>query len=202
VKTLGVIPTRMAVMSRWGPDADNRLYQSAMQLILERGYDQVTVAEIAEHAGLKKRSFFRYFADKREVLFAGAADFENAVVEAVRAAPMTVTPIDAVMTALAEGGTGLTNWGEPARQRQRIVATSRELRERELIKLDALTTAVAQTLRQRGVEDLTATLVTQVGVAAFVTAFRQWAEADEPEDFSSLMDEALKRVRAAICDPH
>jgi AcrR family transcriptional regulator len=188
-------------MSRWGPDADNRLYQSAMQLIFERGYDQVTVAEIAEHAGLKKRSFFRYFADKREVLFAGAADFENTVVEAVRAAPAAARPIDAVMTALIEGGTGLTSWGEPARQRQRIVASSTELRERELIKLADLTTAVAQTLRQRGVEDLTATLVTQVGVAAFATAFRQWAEAEEPLDFSSLMTEALGRVRAAICNP-
>jgi AcrR family transcriptional regulator len=189
-------------MSRWGPNADNRLYQSAMQLILERGYDQVTVAEIAEHAGLKKRSFFRYFPNKREVLFAGAADFEKAVVEAVRAAPAAAKPVDVVMSALTEGGTMLTNWGEPARQRQRIVASSTELRERELIKQDTLTTAVAHTLRQRGVEDLTATLVTQVGVAAFVTAFRQWAEADDPQDFASLMTEALDRVRAAVCDPH
>jgi len=146
-------------MSRWGPDADGRLYQSALQLIFERGYDQVTVAEIAEHAGLKKRSFFRYFADKREVLFAGSADFQHTIVEAVRRAPITSKPIDAVMLALAEAGAGLTNWGEPVRQRQRIIASSTELRERELIKLDALTTAVADALRHRGVEDLTATLV-------------------------------------------
>ena len=185
-------------MSRWGPDADDRLYQAAMQLILERGYDGVTVAEIAEHAGLKKRSFFRYYADKREVLFAGAADFENAVVEAVRAAPSTVEPIDAVMAALTEGGTGLTNWGEPARARQRIVASSTELRERELIKLDALATAVAGALRHREVEDLTATLVARVGVAAFITAFEQWTEAEAPGDFAALMDDAHAHLRAAI----
>jgi hypothetical protein len=66
-----------------------------------------------------------------------------------------------------------------------------ELRERELIKMDALTTAVAGALRERGVEGLTATLVAQVGVAAFMTAFQQWTEAQEPRDFSSLMDDAL-----------
>jgi hypothetical protein len=76
------------------------------------------------------------------------------------------------MTALAEAGAGLANWGEPVRQRQRTIAASTELRERELIKMDALTTAVAGALRERGVEGLTATLVAQVGVAAFMTAFQ------------------------------
>ncbi len=189
-------------MSRWGPDADGRLYRAAMELIFERGYDQVTVAEIAEHAGLKKRSFFRYFADKREVLFAGSADFEHAIVEAVRQAPAAVTPIDAVTIALAEAGTGLANWGEPVRQRQRIIASSAELRERELIKMDALTTVVAGALRHRGAEDLTATLVAQAGVAAFMTAFQQWTETEEPPEFSSIMNDALGRLRSALCDPH
>lgn len=169
-----------------------------MELIIERGYDEVTIAEIAEHAGLKKRSFFRYFGDKREVLFAGAADFEHSVVQAVRTAPGPTKPIDAVVTALAQEGTVLTNWGEPVRQRQRLIATSTELRERELIKMDALTTAIAGALRYRGVEDLTATLVAQVGVAAFVTAFQQWTEATEPPGFSSIMNDALGRLRGAL----
>ncbi len=75
-----------------GTDADHRLYQAAMQLILERGYDEVTVAEIAERVGLKKRTFFRHYPNKREVLFAGSAEFEHSVVEAVRAAPTTMAP--------------------------------------------------------------------------------------------------------------
>jgi AcrR family transcriptional regulator len=70
----------------------------------------VTIAEIAEHAGLKKRSFFRYYADKREVLFAEAADFQQSIVGAVRAAPAIARPIDAVTAALTEGGATLTRW--------------------------------------------------------------------------------------------
>jgi AcrR family transcriptional regulator len=185
-------------MPRWGPDADNRLYLSAMQLMFERGYDGVTIAEIAEHAGLKKRSFFRYFADKREVLFAGAAEFEQDVVESVRKAPADARPIDAVMAALTERGSELTNYGEPVRQRQRVVASSAELRERELIKMEALTVAVAGALREREVDSLTATLVAQVGIAAFMTSFQQWTEAEEPRDLASIMDDALRRIRAEL----
>lgn len=188
-------------MPRWGPHADDRLYRAAMQLFFERGYDQVTIAEIAEHAGLKKRSFFRHYADKREVVFAGAADIQHAVTEAVRAAPTGAPPIDAVMAALADIGTRLTEWGEPVRQVQRVIASATELRERDLIKADALTAAVADSLRERGVERLTATLVAQVGVAAFRTAFRQWTEGPEPQPFPEIMQDVHDRLRTALCDP-
>lgn len=188
-------------MPRWSPGADGRLYNAAMQLIVERGYDKVTVAEIAEHAGLKKRTFFRYYADKREVLFAGSAEFEHSIVEAVRAAPATAAALDAVIGALAEAGTGLASWGEPVRQRQRVIASSPELRERELFKMQALAASVAQALSCRGVEGLTATLVAQVGVTAFTSAFQQWTEATGPQDFSTSMQNVLGHLRAAVC-PH
>ena len=186
---------------RWGPDADDRLYRAAMELILERGYHEVTVAEIAEHAGLTKRSFFRHFADKREVLFAGAADFERAVVDAVRAAPPAVAPLDAVVAALAGAGAPIAAWGDAARRRQRLVASAPELRERELIKMDAVSTAVAGVLRERGVDGLAASLAAQVGVAAFTTAFQQWADAEEPAHLGAIMDDALAQLRAVVVDP-
>lgn len=188
-------------MPRWGPDADDRLYRAAMELILERGYEAVTVADIAEHAGLKKRSFFRYFPDKREVLFAGAADFEHAVVQAVRQAPATASPVEVVMSALGDAGTVLTEWGEPVRRRQQMVQASPELRERELIKLATLTVAVAGALRERGVEELTATLVAQLGVAVFETAFQQWSEQQPPQPLDVTMSAALARLRSEICGP-
>ncbi len=59
-------------MGRWQPDARGRLTEAAFELYGERGFEQTTVAEIAERAGLTERTFFRHFADKREVLFAGA----------------------------------------------------------------------------------------------------------------------------------
>ena len=59
-------------MSRWEPDARGRLEKAALALYGERGFENTTVAEIADRAGLTERTFFRYFTDKREVLFAGA----------------------------------------------------------------------------------------------------------------------------------
>src|ERR1700761_5776497 len=98
---------------RWDTNAEGRLLTAAMELFLERGYDQVTVAEIAERAGLKKRSYFRYFADKREVLFAGAPALEETVVSGVLQAPEAQRPLDAVVAALTVAGGQLTAWGEP-----------------------------------------------------------------------------------------
>ena len=71
-------------MSRWEPNAPGRLQQAAFELYTERGYDQTTVAEIAARAGLTERTFFRHFADKREVLFEGGDRFRATLVESGR----------------------------------------------------------------------------------------------------------------------
>ena len=71
-------------MSRWEPNARGRLEEAALELYTERGFDETTVAEIAERAGLTERTFFRHFADKREVLFAGSEQFVSQIVDAVR----------------------------------------------------------------------------------------------------------------------
>ena len=68
----GVINYARSEMSRWKPDAAGRLIKAAITLFAEQGYEETTVAEIAERAGLTKRTFFRYFSDKREVLFSGS----------------------------------------------------------------------------------------------------------------------------------
>ena len=88
-------------MVRWEGGTEGRLARAAYELYLERGFDDVTIAEIAERAGLTKRTFFRYFADKREVLFLGAAAFQESVVRAVLDAPGDVTAVDAVVAALS-----------------------------------------------------------------------------------------------------
>ncbi len=186
-------------MARWDPGAADKLVQAALALYLERGFADVTVAEIAARAGLTKRTFFRHFADKREVLFAGGAAFQDAVVAAVDDAPAGVAPIDAVATALAVGGTGLTRYGELVRQRQDAIAASPDLQERELLKLAALTTALAAALRRRGVHDPAASLTAQAGVAVFKTAFERWVDEDGRPEFSPLLHAVLDDLRAAIC---
>jgi AcrR family transcriptional regulator len=185
-------------MARWDPDAGGRLQQAAMTLYLERGYDAVTVAEIAERAGLTKRTFFRHFADKREVLFAGAETFNATVVDALAAAPGDLPPIDAAVLAVARASLQLVEYAPYARARRDLVRSSADLQERELIKTATLTASVAEGLRRRGVEPLTATLAAQAAAAVFTTAHDRWVDGDVREDLPALLRRTLDDLRRAI----
>src|SRR6266536_298069 len=104
-------------MGRWEPDARGRLGQAALALYGERGFEQATVAEIAKRAGLTERTFFRHFADKREVLFAGSGDLQALMVSAVADAPATAAPIEAVAAGLEAAAALLQEGREFSRQR-------------------------------------------------------------------------------------
>src|SRR5271154_7180227 len=152
-------------VGRWEPDARGRLSVAAMELYTERGYEQTTVAEIAERAGLAERTFFRHFIDKREVLFSGAAELQDLVVNTVAEAPSSATPIEAITRAVVVAGEVLQVRRDFARQRHAVIAANSELQERELIKLAALASAMAAALRLRGVKEESAALAAEVGVA-------------------------------------
>src|SRR5882762_9452948 len=113
-----------------------------MQLYIERGFEQTTVAEIAQRAGLTARTFFRYFRDKREVLFAGSASLEEQLVLALEAAPKSATPMQAISAALDAAATARGRHPDFSRQRQSVINAHAELRERELIKLASLAAAL------------------------------------------------------------
>ncbi len=183
-------------MSRWEPNARGRLEQAALALYGERGFEQTTVAEIAARAGLTERTFFRHFADKREVLFAGAAALRELLVRAVADAPDSAAPIDAVGAALGAAGALLQQRRGYARQRQAVIAANPELRERELIKLASLASALAGTLRGRGVTDPAASLTAEAGMAAFRIAFESWVTETSQPDLPQLIRESLDELKA------
>jgi AcrR family transcriptional regulator len=170
--------------------------QAALALYSERGYAQTTVAEIAERAGLSERTFFRHFADKREVLFAGAGALQQLLVDTVAAAPEGSAPIDAVAAALDAAAEMFAERREGASRRQAIIAANAELHERELIKLASLAAALAGTLRERGVSEPAASLTAEAGIAVFKIAFERWtAEGDQP-DLARLLRDSFDELRA------
>lgn len=182
-------------MVRWQPDSRGRLEQAALALYAERGFENTTVAEIAERAGLTERTFFRHFADKREMLFGGAVVLEQTIVNAIVAAPADLAPIEAAGIGLAAAGELLQERREFAGRRQAIIAANAELRERELVKLASLASAIADTLRRRGVEDGVASLTAEVAVAAFRVAFARWVEQDGRRTLSQLIRDALDELK-------
>src|SRR3954471_18155056 len=119
-------------MARWEPDACGRLAKAAMELFVERGYDRTTVQEIAARAGLTERTFFRYFADKREVLFSGSKELEKSIVDAIEAAPREASALAAVGVAFEAAGAELQEWRDLhyVRARYALVTKHAEIRER------------------------------------------------------------------------
>ena len=182
-------------MGRWEPESRRRLEEAALALYGERGFENTTVAEIAERAGLTERTFFRHFADKREVLFWGAGALQELFVSAVASAPDSATPLEAVGGALAAAGALLQQRGDYPRQRQSIIVASAELRERELIKLASLAAALADALRARGVKDPAAGLTAEVAIAVFKTAFERWVADGNQLDLPGLMRESLDELK-------
>jgi AcrR family transcriptional regulator len=182
-------------MGRWEPNARGRLEQAALELYVERGYEQTTVAEIAERAGLTERTFFRHFADKREVLFAGAGALQELLVTAVAGAPDAVAPLEAVAAALEAAGALLQERRDYSRRRQSVIDANPALQERELIKLAALASALAGALRRRGVTGPAASLTAEAGIAVFKIAFERWISETGQSDLPRLIRESLDELR-------
>ena len=188
-------------MGRWEPNARGRLEQAALELYVERGYEQTTVAEIAERAGLTERTFFRHFADKREVLFAGAGALQELLVTAVAGAPDAVAPLEAVAAALEAAGALLQERREYSRRRQSVIDANPALQERELIKLAALASALADALRRRGVTGPAASLTAEAGIAVFKIAFERWISGTGEADLPQLIRESLDELKAVTAGP-
>lgn len=183
-------------MTRWQPNARGRLRQAALDLYGEHGYDQTTVAQIAERAGLTERTFYRHFTDKREVVFSG--EVQRILVSTLKDAPASMTAMQAVTAALRAAGAVLDDRRELTRQRQRVIAANPSLQQREQIKYAALAADLAEVLRGRGVGPLSAGLAADAGVAVFRAAFELWVAEGERRDFGRLAHDSLDELAAVI----
>ena len=183
-------------MGRWEPNASGRLREAALELYVEHGYEQTTVADIAERAGLTARTFFRYFADKREVLFGSSAALQERLVSALAGAPASASPIEAVAVALDAAAAQLGGHHDYSRRRQSVIAANAELRERELIKMASLSAALAEGLRGRGVAGPEASLAAEAGIAVFRVAFERWVSEPRERDLSLVIRESMEQLKA------
>ena len=168
-----------------------------MGLFLERGYEAVTIAEIAERAGLSKRSFFNHFPDKREILYADAEAFEQTIAQHLAAAAPTATPLHAALTALTVAGTTLSAYAATASARRDLIASSVELEERNLQKLATLARLLTDGLQARGTPPRQAALTAHTAIVIFNTAYDDWV--DQPDtDFAGLIEEARRDLQIVL----
>lgn len=165
-------------MPRWEGDAAGRLERAALELFDERGFDRTTVAQIARRAGLNERSFYRYFSDKREVLFSGGDELERHLAQTLREVPADAGPLDALLVAIADAAE-VFRPKELLRIRERVINANPQLRERELIKMDTIYAALMSALRERGADETTARLATDMGMSVWRAAAERLRHSDD-----------------------
>jgi AcrR family transcriptional regulator len=184
-------------MGRWEPDSRGRLQEAALALFAQRGFDQTTAAEIAAQAGVTERTFFRHFADKREVLFGGSDLLRDRLVAGVDGAPAGAGILDVVGAGLLAAAAMLGQFRRDlSSQRQAVIMANPELRERELAKLADYAASVAAALRRRGFGESQATLAAETGMAVLRLAMEQWASGRDDRELGEVMQDSLAELRA------
>lgn len=168
-----------------------------MTLFSERGYDEVTVADIAERAGLTKRSFFNHFTDKREVVFTGTDALQEGVLAALAEVDGGLGPLDAAVAAFTQAAAPIEGYPELARARRAVIDSSPELQERDLMKMAAMTAVVAGALADRGAPRRTAAFAAQAATAVFTAAVDEWVS-DPGRGLAASIEGALGDFRAAL----
>jgi AcrR family transcriptional regulator len=175
---------------RWEQGSADRLTKAALELFEEQGFENTSVVEIADRAGVTTRTFFRYFPDKREVLFAESDRIRTALVQAILDAPDVTEPLQVVTAILVE-----FDWSdldiELQRRRHAVIAANPGLLERDLIKQNDIAVEFIHALRQRGVDESAARLAARVGIQVFAAAYAQWVERDDGADLRKLTDAAM-----------
>jgi AcrR family transcriptional regulator len=189
-------------MTRWEPGARERLSGAALELYASKGFEETTVAEIAQAVGLTERTFFRYFADKREVLFAGSELLEQHFVDGAIAAPKDATPMEVVATALAASVEFFPDERRSySRQRATVINANPQLMERELRKMFSLGTSLAEALHGRGIPESTATLAAQTGITVFRVSFAQWIAEGNDRSMADIERDVFAELGALTAQP-
>lgn len=180
------------------------LMDAALRLFSERGFERVTIDDIAEEVEVSPRTFFRYFASKEEVVFADADEYLETLRAILRDRPVDEAPLVAVRTAIF----GLVNNYESDRdsifRRVRIAAETPSLQARGLQRQEQWSEAIAGSLYERlgldPVSDLRPRLIASCAVAALRVAVEAWVAGGGAEALPDLISDALDFVTHGLRD--
>jgi len=182
------------IMPRDREKVRRRLQEAALELYQEGGYDRTTAAEIAAKAGVTGRTFFRHFADKREVLFGGEEEFAAALTSAILNAPKGMAPLEALFHAFRTVEPIFVENRPFSTRRQTVIDSNPALQERAQAKRQALAAIVVSALAQRDVPLRLAKLAAQLGMAAMNCAVSSWFDSGTA-DLDCHLSQAFEDLR-------
>ena len=188
-------------MSRWEPGARSRLESAALELFAQHGFAATTVPQITAHAGLTTRTFFRHFADKREVLFWGENEIPKRIAAYFAQAPAELSSLALISTGLEDfAEQQFAGQHEYLRRRRSVVRTDESLLERELLKQHDLGTAVYGGFLARGLDPLDARVTADVSMSVFHIAIDRWLDDPVEHPLRDRVREALGSLRGFVAE--
>ena len=185
-------------MSRWRPDPRQRLEQAAIELFTEQGFAATTVPEITARAGLTTRTFFRHFADKREVLF-GGDEIPEFAAQLMADAPAHLDPATLIIGGLKTvAETRFEGRRKDLRERRDIIRSDEGLLERDLRKRAALCQAIRDGFISRGVETTTAALLAETSVILLQVSLEEWLDQDGDRALFDVILDTVTSLQTAV----
>lgn len=176
---------------RWAPDAHGRLERAAFELFSAHGFEATTIPQITARAGLTTRTFFRYFADKREVIF-GGNELPDAAATLIAAAPSDLDPMEVIRLVLHDIATRqFDGHREETAAWRRIINTNDSLRDRDARKRADLVRAARAAFIERGERSLHATVLAELGVLVFQVALEEWVAEQEARPMAGTIDDVM-----------
>ncbi|HWG02837.1 MAG TPA: TetR family transcriptional regulator [Trebonia sp.] len=179
------------------PSARDRLAQAAFELFDEHGYEQTTVDDITERAGLGRTTFFRYYRSKEDVIFPD----HDLMVKQLRdrlASASRQTALVAVSDAVRLVLLHYLEEGDVARRRYALTSTVPALRDREIASVARYQRLFRDFITDWTGEDgepvsLRAEIMAAAVVAAHNHVLRRWLRGEAADPLADL-DDAMRQV--------
>jgi len=180
----------------------NEIWSAAVELFHASGFDNITIDQIAAHAGVSRRTFFRYFASKEDVVISSVVVVTEGIVAEVAARPAEEPPAVAIREAVK-----IVTLEDFAEDRAKSVALIRHtqnipaLRARFAERQDLLRDDLAEVLARRAGRDKPAPrdqFAAGLGLLAFVGALQYWAASDGRADPAAVLDAAFEEAGQAF----
>jgi AcrR family transcriptional regulator len=191
---------RLGLRERKKQQTRETIERVALELFVERGYDQTTLADIAEAADISPRTIFGYFQGKEDILFCQESVYFEMVREALDARPAGTTTVDALRDFIAS----MPEPDDNMLARKKILAESPELQMKLRARIgeleSILTDSIARDL-EAGPDDVRPSLIAASMTAAFAAVRDRIQVADEDSDHEAAMrilDEVLEFLQGGL----
>ena len=178
------------------------LERTALRLFVKRGFDNVTVMDIATACEVSPRTFFRYFATKEDVLFTDSDAYRTRLLAALGEQPPDRSPVEALQSAMRDFAATYVEQRDTIRRRHDVVQSTPSLRTRAAERQQRWESDLVEQLRRSpgatGMRDLDLRLTVAASTAAVRVAVDAWIEVDDSGDLTAIIDDVFQQLRTGL----